>query len=103
MNAPVKTCVLALPLALMCAACGGAGTRPVGFEAALPPPPAPPSYVASGDGAIYNASAGYAPLYYGNRASRVGDLITVVLVERTQTRKSTSGSTQRGGSATGPL
>ena len=99
MNAPVKACVLALPLALMCAACGGVGARPAGFEAALPPPPAPPSYVASGDGAIYNASAGYAPLYYGNRASRVGDLITVVLVERTQTSKSASGNTQRGGSA----
>lgn len=98
MTTPVKTFVLALPLALMTAACGGVEARPAGFEAALPPPPAPPSYVASGDGAIYNASVGYAPLYYGNRASRVGDLITVVLVERTQTSKSASGNTQRNGS-----
>ena len=45
MNAPTKASVLALPLALLCAACGGAGTRPVGFEAALPPPPAPVVHV----------------------------------------------------------
>ena len=89
-----------LPVALALAACGGA-TRPAGFSAALPPVPAsayapPPST----DGAIYSASQGYAPLYIGNRASQVGDLVTIVLIERTATSKATSGRTSRDGSAT---
>lgn len=93
----MKKAIYAIPLALACTACGSASDRPVGFAPALPPPPithAPPP----GDGAIYQASHGYAPLYYGNRAARVGDLVTVVLVERTRTTKSTDGSTNRSGS-----
>ena len=85
-----------LPLALALAACGGGSARPLGFSAALPPTPqaAPPRH---DDGAIYQASHGYAPRYYGNRAARVGDIVTIVLIERTQTSKSTSGSTKRDG------
>jgi flagellar L-ring protein precursor FlgH len=79
---------------LALAGCGP--ERPQGFAAALPPPPAP-VVAAQADGAIYHASAGYAPLYYGQRASRVGDLVTVVLVERTQTSKSASANNQRDG------
>ncbi|GAB5348433.1 flagellar basal body L-ring protein FlgH [Alteriqipengyuania sp. 357] len=88
-----------LPVTLALSACGGA-TRPVGFAAALPPVPAeayaPPPAT---DGAIYQASQGYAPLYNGNRASRVGDLVTIVLIERTSTSKATSGKTSRDGGA----
>lgn len=83
----------AAPLLALCAC--GAEQRPAGFAAALPPPqvaqPAPT------DGAIYQPVSGYAPLYYGQRASRVGDLVTVVLVERTQASKSASGKTARDG------
>ncbi len=93
----MKNAYLALPLALACAACGGgAENRPTGFAPSLPPPPVTHT-APHADGAIYQASQGYAPLYYGNRAAQVGDLVTIVLVERTQTTKSTDGSTSRDG------
>ena len=92
----MKPALYLVPMTLALAACGGGSARPEGFTAALPPAPqaAPTQHR---DGAIYQASHGYAPLYYGNRASRVGDIVTIVLVERTQTSKSTSGSTKRNG------
>lgn len=92
----MKSAFCILPLALSVAACGGGSARPEGFSAALPPTPqaAPTRHQ---DGAIFQVSQGYAPLYYGNRAAQVGDIVTIVLVERTQTSKSTSGSTSRDG------
>ena len=36
------------------------------------------------NGSIFQASRGYAALTSGNRAAVVGDLLTIVLVERTQ-------------------
>lgn len=66
-----------------------------GFEAALPaPPPAPAANV---DGSIFSASQGYAPLYLGNRASAVGDPLTIMLVETTKTSKSAGSQTARDG------
>lgn len=85
------------PLALACAAglllAGCSQERPAGYAPALPAAP-----VAAGpaNGSIFQ-NAGYAPLYQGQRAHRVGDLVTVVLVERTQTSKSASSRTQRDG------
>lgn len=70
--------------------------RPAGFAATLPPPPVAAPALATGS--IFNASAGYAPLHYGQRAHRVGDLVTVVLSERTTTSKSADSSQQRDGS-----
>ena len=70
--------------------------RPAGFAATLPPPPAAAPPLATGS--IFNASAGYAPLHYGQRAHRVGDLVTVVLTERTTTSKSAYSSQARDGS-----
>ena len=69
-----------------------------------PPPPAPPA-----NGSIYQASTGYAPLYEGWRARRVGDPLTITLVERTLASKSASSKLASDGSAafippkTGPL
>lgn len=69
-------------------------------------PPAPPP---SADGAIFHAAAGYAPLTSGSRAAQVGDVLTIILVEKTQATKSNSASTDRNGNigitppATGPL
>jgi flagellar L-ring protein precursor FlgH len=57
--------------------------------------PAPPA--ASANGSIFQAGAGYAPLTSGTRASMIGDLITVVLVERTQASKTSTASTGRAG------
>ena len=70
--------------------------KPVGFAATLPPPP--PAAPVQATGSIFNASAGYAPLHYGDRAHRVGDLVTVVLTERTTTSKSADSKQSRDGS-----
>jgi flagellar L-ring protein precursor FlgH len=80
--------------ALALAACGA--ERPVGFQAALPPPP-PVVAQAPANGAIFQASDGFTPLYNGLRAGQVGDLVTVVLIERTSTSKSASSNTKRDG------
>lgn len=73
---------------------------PVLPEAAEPPP---------ANGAIFQPQAGYAPLTSGNRAARVGDVLTIILRERTAATKSNSASTERDGGIgltpppTGPL
>ena len=93
------TLPVALTIAASLSACGE-GSRPEGFTATLPPPPVAAYGVPqTADGAIFNVSQGYAPLYNGNRASQVGDLVTIVLIERTSTSKATSAKTQRDGNA----
>jgi flagellar L-ring protein precursor FlgH len=54
--------------------------------------------VAPATGAIYQATTGYAPLTSGTRASSVGDILTVILIERTQAVKSATQGTDRSGS-----
>jgi flagellar L-ring protein precursor FlgH len=66
-----------------------------GFEATLPLPAAPAPAIA--DGSIFQASSGYAALHEGNRARAVGDLLTVVLVERITSSKSATSKTARDG------
>jgi flagellar L-ring protein FlgH len=64
---------------------------------------------APANGAIFQAASGYAPLTSGARASMVGDVLTIALVERTAASKSTSQTTDRNGSigltppSTGPF
>jgi flagellar L-ring protein FlgH len=59
-------------------------------------------------GAIFQP-AGYAPLTSGTRAAHEGDVITIVLLERTSASNTNSASTERGGSfgftppSTGPF
>jgi flagellar L-ring protein precursor FlgH len=71
------------------------------------PPPAPPPPVANG--AIFQPANGYAPLTSGQRAAQVGDIITIVLVERTQGTSTSTSATDHDGSigltppTTGPL
>jgi flagellar L-ring protein precursor FlgH len=89
----MKRSTAAAAALLLLAACGA--ERPAGFTAALPPPPQ--AAPAPADGAIFNVATGYAPLHYGQRAHRVGDLVTVVLVERTTTAKSADSSQRRDG------
>ena len=75
--------------------------------AATPPPPAP--LPAAPTGAIFQAADGYAALYEGTRARRVGDPLTIVLVERTAASKSANSKLDSGGGfsltppTTGPL
>lgn len=86
---------------------GGSKKPKPDFEATMPPPPPPPPPAATGS--IYQASAGYAPLYEGWRAKHVGDPLTIVLVENTIASKSASSKLNSGGNAsitppkTGPL
>ncbi|MHA6767995.1 flagellar basal body L-ring protein FlgH [Sphingobium ummariense] len=67
------------------------------------------SPVPQANGSIFQASMGYTPLTSGARATSVGDIITIVLVERTQATKSNSADTSRNGNlgltppSTGPL
>lgn len=60
---------------------------PVDFSAALPPPPPTPAVAT---GSIFQVEQGYAALYEGTRARRVGDPLTIMLVERTAASKSAS-------------
>lgn len=64
------------------------------FSATLaqPVPAAAPA-----NGGIFQASDGYAALYEGQRARRVGDPLTIVLVERTSASKSASSKLDSGG------
>ena len=78
------------------------------FSAALPvDAPAPLPVVATGS--IFQVNDGYAALYEGSRARRVGDPLTIVLVERTVASKSAGSKLDSGGGfgitppATGPL
>lgn len=71
-----------------------AGKRPMpGFEATLPMAPEP----RPATGGIFDASAGYAALHEGTRARRVGDPLTIVLIEQTTTSKSVGSKSKKDG------
>jgi flagellar L-ring protein precursor FlgH len=79
--------------ALLLPACADEGFGSVAPVAAtLPPPPAAPP--AQQTGSLYNP-ASFAGLASDRRAHRVGDLITIRLVERTQAQKSASADSSR--------
>ncbi len=56
--------------------------------------PAPPPVA---NGSIFQPANGYAPLTSGQRAAQVGDVLTIVLTERTQAAATAGTSTQRNG------
>lgn len=56
--------------------------------------PAPPPVA---NGSIFQPAAGYAPLTSGQRAAQVGDVLTIVLTERTQAVATAGTTTQRDG------
>jgi flagellar L-ring protein precursor FlgH len=64
------------------------------YSLTLPPPPPPPP----SNGSIFQTQTGYAPLYAGWSARRVGDPLTIVLVESTQASKSASSKLNSDGS-----
>jgi len=83
-----------------------AAKKPSDFQPSF----APPALAAPiANGSIFQASRGYAPLTSGTRAAAVGDLLTIVLVERTQAAKTSIATTGRKGDiglsppVTGPL
>lgn len=108
MKSPVASLSLAVIVAL---AAVPAGARKKDDQAAAFLPTYAPDVAqpAAPNGAIFQVAAGYAPLTSGARASQVGDIITIALVERTQASKSNSANTDRSGNigltppTTGPL
>lgn len=101
-----KFAILCVPLTLSSGCMGGGEARPsAAFAPVLPTPVA----VQSTNGAIFQATNGYASLTSGNRAAQIGDVLTVALVEQTQAAKSNSAATDKTGGfglnppATGPL
>src|SRR3546814_18979267 len=80
-----KIAGLAPLLALSACIGGGHGGLSSEFAASYAPPPQPVPY---SNGAIFQASPGYAPLTRGARAAHVGDILTTALVERTVPSKS---------------
>ena len=65
------------------------------FSATLPA--AAPVEARPANGSIFQPNDGYAALYEGNRARRVGDPLTIVLVERTTASKSAGTQLDSGG------
>ena len=100
-----RALLIGLALAAAPAHAGRKGDLPVEFAPSYPSP-SPPQIA---DGAIFHVSHGYAPLTSGARAAAVGDILTILLVEKTQAAKSNTASTDRSGNigitppVTGPL
>jgi flagellar L-ring protein precursor FlgH len=65
------------------------------FSATLPS--TAPAKARPANGSIFQPDDGYAALYEGNRAHRVGDPLTIVLVERTSASKSAGTKLDSGG------
>ena len=97
---------LILVAGLALSGCLSAGARAPGFVAPPPPGPVqvnpqtfpPSSGVEPTKGSIFQASDGYANLVTGTRARKLGDMVTIVLVESTSTSKSSNGAIDRAGS-----
>ena len=90
-----RTCSLALLVtAVSVSACASPTGRPIApqFEPSYAAPPPPPS--ASPNGAIFQQSR-YSSLVEDNRARRVGDVLTIQLVEAMQATKQASQQTSR--------
>lgn len=75
----------------------------VSYAQPTPPQPTP------GNGSIFQAASGYSALYEGNRARRVGDTLTILLVEQTAASKEAKSVLDKSGNfgltppTTGPL
>ena len=86
--------IFATAVSLACASIAQAQDVEAQYEPAMPLPAAPPA----NNGGIFQPSNGYTGLYEGTRAHRVGDLVTILLIERTVTSKSVQSETDRSGS-----
>lgn len=82
-------------LLLLCAGLLVAAMEPPapGFQPTFSVPAPPPV----ANGSIFQPANGYAPLTSGQRAAQVGDVLTIVLTERTQAAATAGTSTQRDG------
>ncbi|HKC03510.1 MAG TPA: flagellar basal body L-ring protein FlgH [Sphingomicrobium sp.] len=83
-----------LPLLGLAACIDGTPRPSPEFRPAFAEPVLPPAVP---NGAIFQASNGYAPLTSGSRAAAVGDILTIDLAERTQAKKENSAAANRKG------
>ena len=79
-----QTLIALLPVALL-SACGGKAVR----EEVAPPP------VVVADGSIYRSSSNIV-LFEDRKARQVGDILTILLEEKTNASKSANTSTSKG-------
>ena len=77
---------------------GGCSSMPEPDESYAPPPPAQPVAAPATPGAIYQ-SGGEVRLFEDLKANRVGDILTVRLVEQTNASKNANTSTSKSSSA----
>jgi len=75
----------------------GIGKRQAKEDFSVTLPVAAPVAARPANGSIFQPNDGYAALYEGNRAHRVGDPLTIVLVERTTASKSAGTKLDSGG------
>ena len=100
-----RTLLLPLSACMLSACMGSTGGAMVAITPITAPPPAP----ATPNGAIFQPAAGYAPLTSGARAARVGDIVSIILVERTNATTTNSQTSDHSGGiglslpTTGPL
>ncbi|AMG88815.1 flagellar basal body L-ring protein FlgH [Bordetella bronchiseptica] len=97
--------VLRLPvcaaLLALAAGCAMIPPEPVVTGPLTAPPPPPPQPSARPNGSIYQPSAyGNYPLFEDRRPRNVGDIVTIVLEEKTNAAKGVATNTSRDGSAT---
>lgn len=85
---------------MICAAIDPAHAKMRGPDPAFAPSYAPPIAPPVANGAIFQPGNGYSALTNGARASMVGDVVTIILVEKTQAVKANSASTDRSGNIT---
>ena len=87
-------------LALLVAGCAMIPPEPVVTGRPRRAPPPPPSTPAQPTGSIYQPTAyGNHPLFEDRRPRNVGDIVTIVLNERTNASKNVATNTNRSGSA----
>lgn len=109
MSARHPTGVLIAAALVLCTGAAEARKKDQPSEYAATYAPIAPVAAPRANGAIFQASQGYAPLTSGARAAMLGDILTISLVERTQAVKSATQSTDRAGDIgltppiTGPL
>ncbi|MCP5142197.1 MAG: flagellar basal body L-ring protein FlgH [Gammaproteobacteria bacterium] len=97
MNAIIRTTVVLSAVATL-AGCNSAPVRNTDY--APPPPPAQVQQPAAPlTGSLYTPGARHMVLFTDTRATHVGDLITINLVEKTDATKSSSQTTARSASA----
>lgn len=91
MNRPIAWLLPAL-CALLAGCAGGGGTRETAWAPITPAAYAAPAPAT--DGAIYRSGGGMS-LFQDNKARQPGDLLTILLVERTQATTSASTATSK--------